>query len=76
MLMEHINTYLICINSFVHCPRGHEEVNGSCSERGRELVQFTELLHVVDNRVILGGVLLCLLKNGGDLAKNQGEQNR
>lgn len=68
--MRHINTNLICVNSFVHCPRGHKEINGPCSEFGRQLVQFTELLHVVDDRVVFGGVFLCLLKYGGDLAKN------
>ena len=27
-----INSYLVCVNSFVHCPSGHKEINGPCSE--------------------------------------------
>lgn len=59
--LKHINTYFICVDSFVHCPCGHEEINGSCSELCWQLVQFTKLLHVVDDRVVFGGVFLCLL---------------
>ena len=70
---KRFSTYLICVNSLVHCPRRHEEINRSCGEVCRKLVQFTKLLHVVDNRVVFSGVFLCLIENGGYLAKNKGE---
>lgn len=67
--------YLVCVDSLVHCPCGHEEVNRSGSKVCWQLVQFTKLLHVVDYRVVLCCVFLRLLKYSRDLAENEGEQD-
>ena len=67
--------YLIGVDSFVHRPGGHEEVDRPRGKLGRQFIELAELLHVVDNRVVLGGVFLRLVKYGRDLSEDQGEKD-